>query len=158
MDNPRIAAIRDSLKVNFDETRDLLDRLSADDLKRRAANGWTVAQLAGHVAVAPSSAIYVLSRLRRGGNATVPAFMSWAPALRNWFIVRRYNGATTGDMLKTAQGALDEVTAWLGTVADGELDREGEVFGSGRQTLAGFLGYILEHGREHRTEIEAALR
>lgn len=157
MDDPRISAIRDSIRLNFDETQALLKRLSADDLHRHAKNGWTVAQLAGHVAVAPSSAIYVLSRLRRGGNATVPGFLSWAPALRNWFIVRRYKGATTTDMLRTAENARDELLAWVSTVEGDQLDRAGEVFGSGHKSVAGFLDYILEHGREHRREIDAAL-
>lgn len=157
MDDPRIAAIRDSIAVNFDETQALLNRLSPEDLKRRAENGWPVAQLAGHVAVSPSSAIFVLTRLRKGGNATVPKFLSWAPALRNWSIVRRYNKATTADMLKTAGDARDELLAWVSGVKDGELANAGEVFGSGRQTLGEFLDYILVHGREHRAEITAAL-
>jgi uncharacterized damage-inducible protein DinB len=157
MADPRIAAIRDSIGVNFDETKALLDRLSPADLQRTAANGWTVGQLAGHVAVSPSSAIYVVSRLAKGGNATVPAFLSWVPALRNWFITRRYKSATTADMLKTADDARTELLAWLGTVQDEQLDREGEVFGTGHTSLAKFLDYILEHGREHRAEIDAAL-
>ena len=153
----RIAGVRDSLTINHDETAALLKRLSAEQLQRTAANGWTVAQLAGHVAVAPSSGMYVLTRLRKGGNATVPSFLSWVPALRNWFIVRKYKSATPQDMLKTAEDAYNEVLAWVNTIEDGELDRAGEVFGVGHQTVAEFLGYILVHGREHRAEIEAAL-
>jgi uncharacterized damage-inducible protein DinB len=154
----QIDDIRSGINTNYDETIALLGRLSADDLKRRAANGWTVAQLAGHVAVSPSSAMFVLTRLRKGGNATVPAFLSWAPALRNWFIVRRYNSATPADMKQTAAKARDEVLAWVGGIDEADLAREGEVFGSGRQSVGSFLRYILEHGREHRGEIEAALR
>lgn len=153
----RIDGLRSSITLNHEETNDMLKRLSGDDLKRRAENGWTVAQLAGHVAVSPSSAIYVLDRIRRGGNATVPWFLSWAPALRNWFIVRKYRSATPQDMLKTADDAHEKVSAWIGTVQDGDLDRAGEVFGVGRRSVAEFLGYILEHGREHRAEIAAAL-
>ncbi len=157
MNDPRIPTIRDSIRLNFTETEALLNRLSPDDLARTAANGWTVGQLAGHVAVSPSSAIYVLKRLRNGGNATVPSFLSWAPALRNWFITRRYKSATTAQMLQTANDARDELLVWVDTIEHGELDRSGEVFGSGKQTLSNFLDYILEHGREHRGEIEAAL-
>ena len=153
-----LAGIRDSLAVNLEETRALLQRLGPDDLKRTAANGWTVAQLAGHVAVAPSSALYVLKRLKDGRNATVPKFLSWAPALRNWFIVRRYNSATVADMLKVAEASYGELVAWVNNVSDVDLDRAGEVFGSGRQTLRSFLEYVLEHGREHRAEIDAALK
>ncbi len=157
MADPRIAPIRDSIQTNYDETSALLKRLSPDDLQRTAANGWMVAQLAGHVAISPSSAMYVLSRLRRGANATVPSFLSWVPALRNWFIVRKYKSASTSSMLQTAESARAEVLAWIDTIVDGELDRSGDVFGTGHQTLAGFLDYILVHGREHRAEIEAAL-
>ena len=153
----RINAIRDGIAVNFDETTALLKRLSADDLKKRAANGWTIAQLAGHVAVSPSTMIYVLSRLQRGGNATVPSFLSWAPAVRNWFIVRKYNSATAEDMLKTTEEARDELLAWVDNTKPEDLDRAGEVFGIGRKTVAESLHYILEHGREHRAEITAAL-
>lgn len=153
----RISGKRDALAVNHAETAAMLKGLSSDDLKRRAVNGWTVAQLAGHVAVSPSSAIYVLDRIRRGGNATVPSFLSWAPALRNWFIVRKYNSATTDDMMRTADGARDDVLAWVDTVKDGDLDNAGEVFGVGRQSVADFLDYILVHGREHRAEIASAL-
>lgn len=99
----------------------------------------------------------MLKRLRSGGNATVPSFLSWAPALRNWFITRRYKSATTAQMLQTADDARNEILAWVDTVQDGELDRSGEVFGSGQQTVASFLDYILVHGREHRGEIEASL-
>lgn len=154
----RIEAIRSAISLNHEETATMLRALAPADLKRRAANGWTVAQLAGHVAVAPSSGIYVLDRIRRGGNATVPAFLSWAPALRNWFIVRKYSGATPESMLKTAEEARDVVVAWIEGVKDGELDNAGEVFGMGRQSVSGFLEYILTHGREHRAEIAAALK
>ena len=157
MDDFRITAIRDSIGVNYEETHALLNSLSADDMQRRAANGWTVAQLAGHVAVSPSSAMFVLTRLRRGANATVPGFLSWVPALRNWFIVRKYNNASITSMIKTAADARDELLAWIGTVEEAELAQAGEVFGSGRKTLGEFLDYILEHGREHRAEITAAL-
>lgn len=157
MDATRITGIRDAVALNYDETCAMLDGLAPEDLQRRAANGWTVAQLAGHVAVSPSSALYVLKRLRDGRNATVPAFLSWAPALRNWFIVRKYNRATTADMRTTAGAARDELLAWVATVQDGDLEKGGEVFGSGRQTVGSFLDYVLTHGREHRAEIAAAL-
>jgi hypothetical protein len=41
--------------------------------------------------------------------------------------------------------------------ASGGLAREGEVFGTGQTTVGGLLDCVLEHGREHRGEIEAAL-
>lgn len=157
MDDARMTEIRNALTVNHEETLELLKSLRPEDLQRTAANGWTVGQLAGHVAVAPSSAIYVLDRIRKGRNATVPSFLSWAPALRNWFIVRKYRNATTEDMAATAESAYKEIFAYANGVNAAELDSAGEVFGSGRQTTAQFLAYVLEHGREHRAEIRAAL-
>ncbi len=157
MDDVRLAAIRDSVQLNFDETAALLGRISAGDLHKTAANGWAVGQLAGHVAVSPSSALYVLKRLQAGRNATVPGFLSWAPAVRNWFIVRRYKSASTEDMLQTATSARAELLEWVSGINADDLAREGEVFGTGRTSVGGFLDYVLVHGREHRGEIEAAI-
>ncbi|MEX2247295.1 MAG: DinB family protein [Dehalococcoidia bacterium] len=154
----RIAEIREVLAQNFEATNTLLGSLSPEDLGRTAGNGWMVSQLAGHVAAAPGGAVWLTSRLRRGRGATVPGFLSFIPAMRNWMQVRRLKQATPGELLATAKGAYERLMACVNTLKDEELDRGGVMFGVGQQSVYQFLSTgVSNHAEEHRAEIRSAL-
>ena len=156
--DPRIGMMRDNLANNYEATRTLLASLSADDLSRTAANGWVVSQLAGHVAAAPGGAVWLTSRLRNGRNATVPAFLSFIPAFRNWLQVRKLKHASSQDLLDTAERAHKELMVCVDGLQDDELDRGGVVFGRGQETVYEFLSTgVSGHAEEHRVEIRTAL-
>jgi hypothetical protein len=157
--DPRIAEIRDILTSNYERTSELLASLRPDDLGKRAANGWTVGQLAGHVAWAPSGAVWLSGRLRKGRGANVPGILKFIPAIRNWLEVRKMKNTTPEQLRQLAEDAHNELFAFVNTLEDGELDRGGEIFGMGAQTVYSFLAErVSGHAEEHRGEIRAALR
>ncbi len=154
----RIAEIRDILTKNYEQTQQLLNSLSDGDLAKTAANGWTVAQLAGHVASAPGGAVWLTSRLRKGRSATVPGFLSFVPAIRNWMSTRKLKTASKEQLLELAEDAHNELFACVNTLDDAELDRGGVIFGQGEKTVFQFLSTgVSDHAEEHRGEIRAVL-
>ena len=154
----RIDEIRNNIERNYEKTKEMLASLSSSDMTRTAANGWSVAQLAGHVASAPGGAVWLTSRLRNGRSATVPGFLSWVPALRNWMQTRKHKQATSAELLAAAAKAHEDLLACVSGLKDEELDRGGVIFGQGQRTVYDFLSRgVADHAEEHRAEIRAAL-
>jgi hypothetical protein len=154
----RIAEIKNILTQNYEQTHKLLSSLTPQDLAKTAANGWTVAQLAGHVASAPGGAVWLTSRLRNGRGANVPAFLSWVPALRNWLGTRKMKQASQPELLATAESAHHRLQACVDGLQEGELDRGGIIWGMGQRTVYEFLSQnVASHAEEHRQEIRAAI-
>ena len=155
--NPRIEEIRTALAANLEETKRLAVSLSSDDLKRRAANGWTLGQLAKHVAISPGDDVWLTSRLRNGRDANVPAFLSFIPAMRNWMSLRGASSITPDELDRLADDAHKKLIACVDTLKDDELDKSGVIFGMGRNSVYEFLSKSVSgHAEEHRAEIRAA--
>ncbi len=157
--NPRIEEIRNALATNLDETKRLTASLSADDLKRRAANGWTLGQLASHVAISPGGAVWLTSRLRNGRDANVPGFLAFIPAMRNWMSLRGASNVTSAELTGLADENHQKLLACVDTLTDGELDNSGVIFGQGRKSVYEFLSKgVSGHAEEHREQIRTGLK
>lgn len=153
----RLAELRDGLTRDYEETRALLQRLGDDTLARRAPNGWTVGQLAGHIATSPQGVGFVVSRLRKGGNATVPGPLAFVVDLRNWWQGRKYNKTSKSALLAAAEGAYNDAVAYVNGISNEELDRGGEVLGMGKLTTYEFIKRNSDHQRDHATELKQAI-
>ncbi len=156
--DPRIEEIRTALAANLEETKRLAASLKPDDMSRRAANGWTLGQLAKHVAVSPGGAVWLASRLRNGRDANVPAFLSFIPAMRNWISLRGASSVTPDDVAHLADENHQKLLACVESLSEAELDKSGVIFGQGRNTVYEFLSKgVANHAEEHRAEIRAGL-
>ena len=71
----RVDTLRAIVVAHHQEMRRLIGALSDADLDRRTEIGWSVRAVAGHIAQAPSSDIYVARRLAAGKSATLPGFL-----------------------------------------------------------------------------------
>lgn len=155
----RLADLRDSLTRDYEEMRTLFERLRETDLGTRTPNGWTVAQVAGHIAVTPDGDIWLLDRLRKGRNAQLPGVL--APLMNttidvgNWSRVRRFRSATKDDLLRALEDGHNKLFAYVNGLSDEELDRGGEVFRLGRFTTREYVLQRGDHAREHAGALRA---
>lgn len=155
--DPRIEEIRTALTANLAETKKLAANLSAEDMSRRAENGWTIGQLAKHTAISPGGAVWLTSRLRSGRDANVPAFLSFIPAMRNWISLRGASSVTPDEVARLADENHEKLLTCVASLTDDELDKSGVIFGQGRNSVYEFLSKgVSNHAEEHRAEIRAA--
>ena len=90
----RLTELRDGLASDYEETRALLQRLGDETLKRKAPNGWSVGELAGHIAASPAGIAFVVDRLRKGNNATLPGPLTFLLDLSNWWEKRKFSSTS----------------------------------------------------------------
>ena len=149
----RLAELRDSLTRDYEEMRALFSRLREADLRERAANGWTVAQVAGHIAVTPDGDMWLLDRLRKGRGAKLPGpfgfLMNTMINTGNRSRVRAFRKATKDDLLRALELGHNKLFAYVNGLSDEELDRGGEVFRLGRFTVYEYVLRRGDHPREH---------
>ena len=152
----RLAEIRDVATSDYEEVRALLTSLSEDSLSRKTANGWSVGQLAGHVADSSRGAIFVIGRLRKGGNATVPRPLAFIVDLMNWNGKRKFTNTTKSELLSFAENSYNSLVAAVNGLTEEDLDRGGEVLSLGKMTIYEYLMKSGDHGREHAQDIRSA--
>lgn len=152
----RLPELRDIITRDYEETRALIEKLPADSLAKETSNGWNVAQLAGHVANSSRGAIFVIGRLRRGGNATVPRPLAFIVNVMNWRDARKFKSATKADLLGAAEASHNDLIAALNGVSEEELDRGGEVLSLGKMTMFEYLKQSGNHAREHAADLRQA--
>ena len=153
----RLAELRDRLAADYEDTRALLQRLGDDTLKRTAPNGWSVGELAGHIAVSPDGVAFVVNRLRAGKNATLPAPLAFLVDLTNWWEKRKFSKTSKSDLLAAAEGAYTKAVAYVNGLSGDELDRGGEVLGMGKLTIYEFINRNGDHQRDHAAELKQAI-
>jgi hypothetical protein len=153
----RLAEIRDVATRDYEEVRALIDRLGEDTLLRETSNGWTVGRLAGHVASSPKGHIFVIGRLRKGGNATIPSPLSFLIDVRNWWEGRSFKRASKQEILRAAEGCYNDYIAAINGLTEDELDRGGDVLRLGKMTLYEYLMKSGDHGREHAAELRKTI-
>jgi hypothetical protein len=153
----RLAEIRDVATRDYDEVRELIERLGEDTLDRKTANGWTVRRLAGHVASSPKGHIFVIGRLRKGGSASIPAPLSFLIDLRNWWEGRGFTSASKEQLLQAAESCYNDYIAAINGLSEEELDRGGDVLRLGRMTMYEYLMKSGDHGREHAADIRKTI-
>jgi hypothetical protein len=150
----RLAELREIVTRDYEEARALIARLGADTLARTTSNGWTVGQLAGHIATSPKGDVFVLDRLSKGKSASVPGPLKFMIDLMNWWNVRKYKGMPKDDLLKVAEDCHNERFARLNMLSEDDLDRGGEVLSLGKLTAYEYMKRSGEHPREHAAEIK----
>jgi hypothetical protein len=153
----RIVELRDILSGTYEESRVLLSRLSETDLPKATENGWSVGQMAGHIARSPAGSTYVVRRLRQGKSATVPGVLSFLINVRNFLGTRKFKRATKRDLLGELERSHNELFAMVTELSDEELDRQGTVFGIGRLSTYEFLKRSPVHPHEHGEELMRAI-
>lgn len=153
----RLPELREIVTRDYEEMRSLLSRLGDDTLARKAANGWTIGQVAGHIASGPAGNIYVLNRLRRGKNVTVPGPLAFLINVRNWWMLRGYKRTSKQELLATVEKQHNEFFAYLNGLTDEDLDRGGEVLGLGKMTVYEYVKRSGDHPREHAADLRKTI-
>jgi hypothetical protein len=153
----RLAELREIVTRDYEEARALIVRLGADTLARRTSNGWTVGQLAGHIATSPKGDLFVLGRLTSGKNASVPGALRFIIDVMNWWDVRKFKGMPKESLLQVAEDCHNERFARLNALSDQDLDRGGDVLSMGKLTAYEYMKRSGEHPREHAAEIKKTL-
>jgi len=147
--------VRQSLEETYRSNRALIAGLAAADLDRRTPNPkWSVRQVAAHIAEDDGAILYVGKQLAKGKNAKAPGVVV---NLMNWWTLRKHRRATAPDLLAVLDARHRALLAWLDELPPEAGQRDGEVSGMGRLSLADFLARSGAHSREHAAEIGAAL-
>ncbi|MEX0749482.1 MAG: DinB family protein [Dehalococcoidia bacterium] len=148
--------LRQSVTSGYEDMRALFGQLTPEAMQRPATDGWTVAQLAGHIAVSPRGQIFLINRLRKGRNATVPKPLAFIVNIRNWWMVRGFKNPTREELISALDDAHGELLACIEGISDEELDNAGTVFNSGYQTVFESVKGGADHSREHAAVLRAA--
>ena len=153
----RLAELRDSLTRDYEEMRAIFSRLREADLGERTASGWTVAQVAGHIAVTPDGDMWLLDRLRKGRGAKLPGplgfLMNTMINIGNWSRVRKFRASTRDELLRALEDGHNKLFAYVNGLSEDELDRGGEVFQLGRFTVYEYVLRRGDHPREHAADL-----
>jgi hypothetical protein len=153
----RLAEIRDVATRDYEQVRALIDRLGEDTLARETSNGWPIRRLAGHIASSPNGHIFVIGRLRKGGNATIPSPLSFLIDLRNWWEGRTFRNATKQAILQSAETCYNDYIAVVNGLSEDELDRGGNVLRLGKMTIYEYLMKSGDHAREHAADLRRTI-
>jgi len=148
--------LRDSVGRDYREMRELLSQLTPEMMPLPATDGWTVGQLAGHIAVSPRGLMFVLNRLRKGRNVQVPKALAFVVNIRNWWMVRRFSNPTREELLAALDESHAALVEYIGTLSDAELDRGGQFLDDGYQTVYENVVRSTEHSHEHAAVLREA--
>ena len=149
-----LTAILEQSNADF---RALLEQLTDDDLKRRTATGWTVAQTAGHVTDLPFG-FYVAKRLARGVSSTTPRLLTHLIDVSNWWNVRKFRTWSKANLLNAWADANVRLVRFVGELPEEALDKGGEVDGyEGRLTTYQFIAQVPDHIAKHAPAIRQAI-
>jgi hypothetical protein len=148
--------LKEAVRQDYREMRALFEQLTQEMMQRPATDGWTVGQLAGHIAVSPRGQMFLVGRLRRGRNATVPKALAFIVNVRNWWMVRKFAKPTREQLIATLDAAHGDLLAYIDGISDEELDKGGTVFNSGYQTVYESVIGGANHSREHAAVLRSA--
>lgn len=153
----RLQEVREIVTRDYEEMRSLVSRLGDDTLGRKTSNGWTVAQLAGHIAMSPEGDIFVLDRLRKGSSASLPGPLSFLIDVMNWRGVRKFKAASKQALLEAMEKAHTKRMTHLNGLTDADLDKGGEVLRMGKMTAYEYMKRSGDHGREHAADLRKTI-
>ena len=153
----RLAELRDVLARDHAEMRGLFEQLTPENMQLPVgSDGWTVGQLAGHIAVSPRGQKMFVGRLRRGKGLTIPKPLTFIVNIRNGWMTRKFKQTTRDELLSTLEASHRELLAAVETLTEEELDRGGILLTSGYQTVYENLKGGGDHSREHAAELRSA--
>lgn len=153
----RVDTLRAIVVAHHQEMRRLIGALSDADLDRRTEIGWSVRAVAGHIAQAPSSDIYVAHRLAAGKSATLPGFLFFTIDIANWFAARKFQKGTQQELVVELDRQHAKLVTYLESLSADQLDRPRSVMGLGRLTTFEFLHQCPSHAQEHAASIRRAV-
>lgn len=145
----------------YRRTRALLAGLSPADLDRPTANpGWTVRNLAAHIATADDFTAMCVKPLSRGkGLMPIPvpsAIVSWIGNRQNASAVKSLATAGAAELVTALDESHAKATALLDAVPAEGWDRPGKIPLVGTLTLAAFLEFSAGHWDEHSEVLSRA--
>lgn len=154
----RLDEIRQILTIAYERNRASMAALRDLEMEKRVDNGWTVRQMAGHIAGSPSGDTYVVKRLRQGKSASGPGFII-RPVINasNWWRARTFKGASKAEILGEYEKSHNDFFALVNTLEDDELDNAGTVFGIGRLSTYEYLVRSPSHAEAHFASIRETI-
>ena len=153
----RTEQLREVLDANHAEMRSLIESLAPEQLRRKTEAGWTVGQMAGHIAASASGDIYVAKRLAQGKAAELPGFLSFIINIANWWGVRKFKTASTADIVAACDEGHQALTGFVSGLTEEQLDRAAAVMTIGRISTFDYLKRSPAHTQEHAALIRRAL-
>jgi len=156
------ATVRAAWEDSHNKTRTLIGSISDADLERPTENaGWTVRNLAAHIAEANTIVASSAKRLSQGKN---PFFLplptpiaNWLGNMRNKSSVKKYRAATTAELVTLADTAHAKASEVLDGVPAEGWQKATKMPAFGVQTLATFVSFMVEHADEHSAVLKKAL-
>jgi hypothetical protein len=148
-----MAEMRASVERDHAEMRGLFEQLTPEMMSRPATDGWTVGQLAGHIAVSPRGLIFLLGRLRRGRNVTVPKPLAFIVNVRNWWMVRTFKNPTRDQLTAALDASHAALVEYLAGIREDELDNGGFVLTQGQRTVYEAVLGSVDHSGEHAADL-----
>jgi len=156
------ATVRAAWEDNCQKTHALIAGISAADLDRPTQNaGWTVRNLAAHIAEADTVLASSAKRLSQGKN---PFFLPFPTPVAMWFAdmhnksaVKKYRAATTAELSTLADTAHAKASEVLDSIPADGWQKATKVPALGIHTLATFIHFIVEHTEEHSEVLKKAL-
>ena len=142
--------------------RGLIEGLDAAALDRPTDNpGWTVRDLAAHVASSDEMVLMCAKRLAQGKNVLpVPMpgrVFEWMGSRMNGRTVRRHRRDNVTQLVGHLEATHGKAADFLATIPAEGFSRAGTVPSMGRMTLAEVLSTVVEHNREHAAVLRKAL-
>lgn len=151
-------ALRSHMEVRHAETWPFLEQLKESDMPVEVYSSeettWTVKDLLGHLADGERGNLGQAKRLVAGEQTVPPDF-----DLDRWNrgAVKRAADTSRADLLRLIADSYSSALAFLQTLDDGDMDKEGLHSSGETMTTEGFLRRMVNHRLEHVTDIQAAL-
>lgn len=150
--------LRTLLEQTEADFRELIERLSAADLRRRApGSSWNNRQLCYHISTAMPQILRSVGRLKQGKGMNPPSPLVWTVMrVRDPLMKFAARNATPRSMIAAYGSGTAQALAALNEITDDEFQRSAVILGEPR-TVADSFHFIREHFEEHRTTIERTL-
>ncbi len=156
------ATVRAAWEDSHNKTCTLIGSISDADLERPTENaGWTVRNLAAHIAEANTIVASSAKRLSQGKN---PFFLPFPTPVANWLgnmhnknAVKKFRASTSAELLTLADTAHAKASEVLDGVPAEGWQKATKMPAFGVQTLATFVSFMVEHADEHSAVLKKAL-
>jgi uncharacterized damage-inducible protein DinB len=158
--NPKVAAIGQSTKQSYDKLNALLDgpisKLHAEKLYQRPTeNAWTLMETLAHIAeMVPYWSDEIAKLVEQPGQQ----FGRTVENEVRLTAVREHGRDSLAHMRAALSGSYAHFDMVLSQLNDSDLQRTGQHFSRGEQTLEWFFEeFIVKHLREHVEQIQESL-
>lgn len=162
---PSVEETRAAWESKFEELRGLVASITPEQMSLPTENeGWTVRNLATHVAVGSDAIIPRMAPALAKGRGLlpipvpIPGFLFTMIANRsNASDVKKHANASAADLVKAMEEAHEKSRRALDAVPSEGWSKQVNLPVMGRQDLHGFITRMNEHDREHAAALRKAL-